>query len=45
MVKEYDHSGNFWEEYKKLKKIAVDKGYYKEIETKAYCGNTLSESS
>lgn len=45
MVKEYDHSGNFWEEYKKLKKIAVDKGYYKPTDTKPYCGKTISESS
>lgn len=45
MVKEYDHSGNFWEEYSKLKKIAVDKGYYKPTETKTYCGKTISESS
>lgn len=45
MVKEYDHSGNFWEEYNKLKKIAIDKGYYTPTETKAYCGKTISESS
>lgn len=40
-VPEYDHTHNFWGEFNKLKKIAIDNGLYVETSTHQYCGDTI----
>lgn len=43
LVSEYDHSDGFWDKYKELKDIAIKKGYYKQIESKNYCGTVIND--
>ena len=41
-VPEYDHSNAFWENFKKLMKVATDKGIYTESGgSKNYCGDKV----
>ena len=43
-VKEYDHSPEFWKNYKVLKKHCVDLGVYQEIpETTKFCGKYIRD--
>ena len=44
LVSEYDHSDGFWNTYNSLKTVAVEKGFYTPVQTKKYCGNTISDS-
>lgn len=43
MVTEYDHSSRFWERFHSLKNFAIEKGYYKPVSTKRYCGSVISD--
>ena len=45
LVTEYDHTDNFWAQYKGMKNFAIQQGYYEPIKTKKYCGNVISDSS
>ncbi len=43
-VKEYDHSEEFWKNFKKLKKHCVDIGVYQEIpEETEFCGKYIRD--
>lgn len=42
-VPEYDHSSNYWENFKKLKQICVDHGLYVPSGTRSYCGDTVKD--
>ena len=43
-VKEYDHSPEFWKNYKVLKKHCLDLGVYQEIpETTKFCGKYIRD--
>ena len=42
-VKEYDHSGAFWENYKELSDIAVKEGFYTPGVRKEFCGQMISD--
>jgi hypothetical protein len=42
-VKEYDHSNAFWENFKKIKDIAVQNGIYSRNGTKKYCGDVIPD--
>ena len=42
-VPEYDHSAKFWENFKKLKMICIDKGLYEPKGTRQYCGDTITD--
>lgn len=44
MVKEYNHSDNFWHQFSDLKKIAVEGGFYTPVGRKEYCGKEISDS-
>jgi WLM domain len=43
LVKEYDHSADFWTDFGKLEDIAVNLGIYKHITTQSFCGGTISD--
>jgi hypothetical protein len=42
-VREYDHSNAFWENFKKIKEIAITHGIYKKNGTKNYCGDVIPD--
>jgi len=42
-VKEYKHSGNFWDNLHKLKAVATRMGLYKGISRTPYCGQNISD--
>ncbi len=42
-VKEYDHSGEFWRNYKELTDIAVQNGLYTPGIDKTYCGQRIQD--
>ena len=42
-VPEYDHTDNFWTNFKKLKKLCIDNGFYTEAGTRMYCGDTVRD--
>ena len=42
-VKEYKHSGNFWDNLHKLKAVASRMGLYKGISRRPYCGKHISD--
>ena len=42
-VQEYDHSGEFWRNYKELTDIAVQHGLYTPGIDKAYCGQRIQD--
>lgn len=42
-VTEYDHSDQFWKNFKELKDLAQQEGMYTPIEKKSYCGQSISD--
>jgi hypothetical protein len=42
-VKEYQHSGQFWDNLHKLKAVASRIGIYKGISRRPYCGHHISD--
>ena len=42
-VKEYDHSGDFWTNFKKLKEIAIENGLYTRQGARGYCGDVVRD--
>lgn len=42
-VKEYDHSSEFWVNYKELTDIATREGLYSPGVNKEYCGKTIND--
>lgn len=42
-VKEYQHSGHFWDNLHKLKAVASRIGIYKPIQRRQYCGHHISD--
>ena len=42
-VPEYNHTTNYWENFSKLKKIAVEKGIYVKKGIRQYCGDTVTD--
>lgn len=44
MVAEYDHSSDYWENFKELVDIASREGYYTPGVHKEYCGQIISDS-
>jgi hypothetical protein len=43
-VSEYDHTNQFWDNFRELKDIAKSQGLYETTETKNYCGKQISDS-
>jgi hypothetical protein len=42
-VPEYDHTDKFWENFKKLKTLCIDKGLYEAKGERKYCGETIRD--
>ena len=42
-VPEYDHTDAFWENFKKLKQICIDKGLYEAKGERQYCGEVIRD--
>lgn len=42
-VKEYDHTANFWENFKKLKELCIQNGIYTSGGNRSYCGDIVRE--
>lgn len=42
-VPEYDHTSKFWENFKKLKALCVEKGLYSVQGERKYCGDTVRD--
>lgn len=42
-VPEYDHTDAFWENFKKLKLICIDKGLYEAKGERKYCGEVIRD--
>lgn len=42
-VPEYDHTNAFWNNFKKLKKLAIEHGLYTPEGSRTYCGETIRE--
>jgi len=42
-VKEYQHSGHFWDNLHKLKAVAGRLGIYKGVSRRKYCGHHISD--
>lgn len=42
-VDEYDHSNGFWENFKKIKELAVQHGLYTKLGEKNYCGDVVKD--
>jgi hypothetical protein len=42
-VPEYDHTDKFWENFKKLKMICIDKGLYEAKGERKYCGEIIRD--
>jgi len=43
-VDEYDHSENFWANFKELRQVAVQAGIYTPITEIMYCGTSIKDS-
>jgi hypothetical protein len=43
-VAEYDHSSKYWDNFKDLKKLCVDKGLYTPAGDRKYCGDLIKDS-
>jgi len=42
-VSEYDHSNGFWNNFKKIKDLAIQNGIYVNEGTKNYCGDVIRD--
>jgi hypothetical protein len=42
-VAEYDHSGDFWQNFKEMKEIAVENGLYARQGSRGYCGDVVRD--
>ena len=42
-VPEYDHTTNFWENFKKLKDLCISAGLYTAAGERGYCGDTIRD--
>jgi hypothetical protein len=42
-VPEYDHTTSYWDNFAKLKKIAIDNGIYTKKGIRQYCGDTVKD--
>jgi len=42
-VPEYDHTTNFWTNFKKLKQICIDNNLYTPAGERAYCGDSVKD--
>ena len=42
-VPEYDHTTNFWTNFKKLKQICIDNGLYTPSGDRMYCGDNVKD--
>jgi hypothetical protein len=42
-VPEYDHSIKFWENFEKLKKLCIDRGFYNKSGERKYCGDVIRD--
>jgi len=42
-VPEYDHTQNYWENFKKLKDLCIEKGLYTKAGDRQYCGDTIKD--
>lgn len=43
-VPEYDHSPNFWQNFKELRQIASDANLYVPVKNSKYCGQNITDS-
>ena len=43
-VPEYDHSSKYWDNFRDMKKLCVDKGLYKQMGDRKYCGDLIKDS-
>jgi len=43
-VEEYDHSPEFWNNFKELRQIAIGANIYSPVESSMYCGNNIKDS-
>ena len=43
-VEEYDHSPEFWANFKELREIAVNAHLYSPVKNSLYCGQTINDS-
>jgi WLM domain len=44
-VPEYDHTTNFWTNFKKLKTLCVSNGLYTPTGTRTYCGDSIRDDA
>jgi hypothetical protein len=42
-VPEYDHTSHYWENFKKLKELCIQKGLYTKSGDRKYCGDTIKD--
>jgi len=42
-VSEYDHSNGFWENFKKIKELAISNGIYVKGANRNYCGDSIHD--
>jgi len=42
-VSEYDHSTGYWENFKKIKELAIQHGIYTKKGTRNYCGDVIPD--
>ena len=42
-VPEYDHTQNYWENFKKLKELCIEKGLYTKGGDRQYCGDSIKD--
>ena len=42
-VPEYDHTKHYWENFKKLKELCIQKGLYTKGGDRQYCGDTIKD--
>lgn len=42
-VPEYDHTDKFWDNFKKLKTLAIENGLYEPKGVRQYCGETVRD--
>ena len=43
-VAEYDHSSKYWDNFRDLKKLCIDKGLYTPAGDRKYCGDLIKDS-
>lgn len=43
-VPEYDHSSKYWDNFKDLKKLCIDKGLYTAAGDRKYCGDLIKDT-